>query len=95
MGLPGLFAYRSILAGGIPMESPNLRDKSVREQYRNDTACTNPEIAGDRLLPTISTGTPDIEDAVYELMKEKWLDEISQDTGYFHAAVNQNKSNSK
>ena len=95
MGLPGLFAYRSILAGGIPMEIPNLRDKSVREKYRNDVACTKPDIAGDRLLPTISTGTPEIEDAVYDLMKEKWLKEISEDTGYFHAAINQNKSDGK
>jgi predicted dehydrogenase len=51
MFLPGMFAYRSILKGGIPMEIPNLRDKAIREQWRNDTACTDPKAAGDMLLP--------------------------------------------
>lgn len=69
MFLPGMFAYRSILKGGIPMEIPNLRDKSVREQWRNDTACTDPKVAGDMLLPTCSKGTPDIDDGVYEYVK--------------------------
>jgi len=73
MFLPGMFAYRSILNGGIPMEIPNLRDKAVREQYRNDTACTDPRIAGNMLLPTTSAGTPEIEDKIYELVYEKWL----------------------
>ncbi|MBR2884793.1 MAG: Gfo/Idh/MocA family oxidoreductase, partial [Clostridia bacterium] len=62
MFLPGMFAYRSILAGGKAMEIPNLRDKAVREKYRNDTACTDPNVAGDMLLPTFSLGTPEIED---------------------------------
>lgn len=31
MFLPGMFAYRSILGGGIPMDIPNLRDKQERE----------------------------------------------------------------
>ena len=74
MFLPGMFAYRSVLAGGVPMEIPNLRDKAVRKQYRNDTACTDPKVAGDMLLPTLSVGTPEIEDAVYEVMRQKWLD---------------------
>ena len=68
MFLPGMFAYRSILAGGIPMAIPNLREKAVREQYRNDTACTDPKVAGDMLLPTMAIGTPEIPDEVYQLM---------------------------
>lgn len=72
MFLPGMFAYRSILKGGIPMEIPNLRDKAIREQWRNDTACTDPKVAGDMLLPTFSKGTPDIDDGVYEHMKQLW-----------------------
>ena len=91
MFLPGLFAYRSILNGGIPMEIPNLRDKAVREAYRNDTACTSPTAAGDQLLPTISTGTPDIPDEIYELMKEKWLKDLHSDSGYTSLAFHQNK----
>ena len=75
MFLPGMFAYRSILKGGIPVEIPNLRDKAVREQWRNDTACTDPKVAGDMLLPTFSKGTPDIDDGVYEHMKQLWQTE--------------------
>lgn len=69
MFLPGMFAYRSILNGGKPMPIPNLRDKAQRELWRNDTACTDPQVAGGMLLPTTSTGTPDIEDGVYEYVK--------------------------
>ncbi|MBR6789330.1 MAG: hypothetical protein IKM31_00525 [Oscillospiraceae bacterium] len=72
MFLPGMFAYRSILAGGIPMAIPNLRDKAEREKWRNDTACTDPKVAGDQLLPTSAKGTPEIEPDVYEKMKTLW-----------------------
>lgn len=74
MFLPGMFAYRSILKGGIPMAIPNLRDKKVREQYRQDTACTDPKTAGSMLLPTTSAGTPEIEESVYKIVREKWLE---------------------
>ncbi len=73
MFLPGLFAYRSILAGGISMEIPDLRDKEVREQWRNDTACTDPLVAGDMLLPTFSQGEAMIEDGVYDHIRALWL----------------------
>ena len=72
MFLPGLFAYRSILQGGIPLEIPDLRDNAVREQYRNDTACTDPKAAGDQLLPTTSKGTPEIPQEIYDSQREKW-----------------------
>lgn len=74
MFLPGLFAFRSILAGGIPMEIPNLRNKEEREKWRNDTACTDSKVAGDNLLPTKRGGTPEIEDAVYDRMKSLWIE---------------------
>lgn len=74
MFLPGLFAYRSILAGGVPVEIPNLRDKAVREQYHNDTACTDPKVAGDQLLPTAKGGTPKIGDEVYARVRQKWIE---------------------
>lgn len=89
MSLPGLFAYRSILAGGIPMEIPNLRIKEVRDQWRNDTACTIPEVAGDMLLPTFSKGTPEIDDAVYERVYKQWRQEFEADAGYTKAAFTQ------
>lgn len=72
MYLPGMFAYRSILAGGVSMEIPNLRDKAQRDRWRNDVACTTPAVAGDQLLPTVSTGTPQIDDAVYEHVRQLW-----------------------
>lgn len=88
MFLPGMFAYRSILAGGIPMEIPNLRDKSIRDKWRNDTACTDCKAAGDMLLPTFSKGTPEIDDAVYDHVKQLWLEELEEkDTNNYRAAV--------
>ncbi|MBT3378162.1 MAG: Gfo/Idh/MocA family oxidoreductase [Lentisphaerae bacterium] len=32
----GILGYRSALQGGIPLEVPDFRDKTVRETYRND-----------------------------------------------------------
>ncbi|MBQ8579157.1 MAG: Gfo/Idh/MocA family oxidoreductase [Oscillospiraceae bacterium] len=72
MFLPGMFAYRSILNGGKPMTIPNLRDKAQRELFRNDTACTDPRVAGDMLLPTTGGGTPDIDEGVYDYVKMLW-----------------------
>lgn len=89
MFLPGMFAYRSILAGGIPMDIPNLRNKDEREKWRNDTACTDPKVAGDMLIPTQFGGTPDIDDAVYEAVKKKWLDGQTEDGGYVDIALSQ------
>lgn len=72
MFLPGMFAYRSVLQGGIPVEIPNLRDKAVRELWRNDTACTDPKVAGDMLQPIFSKGVLDIPEAIYEDVRKKW-----------------------
>jgi hypothetical protein len=77
MGLCGIMAYRSVLNGGAPVEVPNMRDKAVREQYRNDVACTDPEVAGDQLIPSYSKGNPVIEDAIYDEMKRLWLENFA------------------
>ena len=79
MFLPGLFAFRSILNGSTPMQIPNLRNRSEREAWRNDVACTDPKVAGDMLLPTCKGGTPDIEDEVYEFVKHRWEEECASD----------------
>lgn len=89
MCLPGIFAYRSILAGGIPMEVPNMRDKAVRERYRHDNACTDPAVAGDQLLPTTKNGTPEIDPGVYDYMRQKWLEELESHTGYMEISMKQ------
>ncbi|MDD4699146.1 MAG: Gfo/Idh/MocA family oxidoreductase [Oscillospiraceae bacterium] len=72
MFLPGLFAYHSILNGSKPMQIPNLRDKSIRDDWRNDTSCTDPKVAKDMLLPTAKNGTPDINDGIYAHVKRLW-----------------------
>lgn len=79
MFLPGLFAYRSALEGGKPMAIPNLRNKEERELWRNDTACTDPKVAGDMLLPTSITGTPEVEEEVYERMKQLWAEDCKKE----------------
>ncbi len=89
MFLPGLFAYRSILAGGVPMDVPDLRDPAQREKWRGDVACTVPGAAGDQLLPTCSLGTPDIPDSVYEAVARKWEEE--KNGRYVKAVMNQGR----
>ena len=95
MGLVGMFAYRSILAGGIPMEIPNLRNKEEREKWRHDTACTDPKVAGDMLWPTFSKGTPDIPAEVYAEMKRKYEAEFAADEGYTAMAFRQSSGKKK
>lgn len=96
MFLPGLFAFRSILDGNIPKEIPNLRDKSIRDMWRNDTACTDPITAGDQLLPTFSKGTPQIEDGVYDHMKMLWQEECEKkDNNYRTMAFSQGSEDYK
>lgn len=72
MYLPGLFAYFSVLAGGVPMDIPNLRDRIQRDIWRNDTRCSDPKAAGDQLLPSFSKGNPDIPPEVYARVKRMW-----------------------
>ncbi len=74
MFLPGMFAYRSVLNGGIPMDIPNLRNKEEREIWRNDIACTDIKVAGDMLLPVFSQGNPEIDDSIYETVRQKFED---------------------
>ena len=74
MFLPGMFAYRSILQGNIPMAIPNLRNKAERDKWRNDTACTDPKVAGDQLLPCRPGGNPKIEQSVYDKQKALFIE---------------------
>ena len=72
MWLPGMFAYFSILDGSSSKKIPDLRDKAQRDQWRDNTACTFPDVAGDQLLPSNSLGTPEIDDSVYDHIKQIW-----------------------
>lgn len=89
MFLPGMFAYRSVLAGGIPMDIPDLRDKSIRDDWRNDTVCTDRNVAGDQWVPPFSKGEPEIAPGVYEHMKARWEQSIRAQDGYVKAAMTQ------
>lgn len=74
MGICGILAYKSILAGNIPIDVPNLRNPAEREAWRYDNACCSPEVAGDQLLPRTSHGEPEIPDSTYERVRQLWLD---------------------
>lgn len=89
MFLPGLFAYRSVLNGGIPMQIPDLRNKEEREKYRNDVMCTDPVVAGDQYIPVFSQGNPEIKPEVYEKMRKMWEIESGSNAGYAKAAFTQ------
>ena len=72
MFLPGLYAYRSILDGNQPKMIPNLRHKTERDMVRNDVRCTDPLVAKDQLIPCYSKGNPEVPEAVYQALKEKF-----------------------
>ncbi len=72
MCICGLLAFKSILAGGIPVDVPDLRDPAQRDKYRNDHACTFKYEAGDQLLPYSSYRLPEFPDSVYEEQKVLW-----------------------
>ncbi len=79
MALPGLFAHFSVLDGGKPKTIPNLREKSERDKYRNDTRCCDKEVAGDMLLPAYSKCEIEIPDEVYALVREKYLEDSKEE----------------
>ena len=70
MFLPGMFAYRSVLAGGSPMSVPNLRNKNERDRWRGDTSCTSRKFCGGKYVPSYSKGNQDIPEENYRRMKE-------------------------
>jgi hypothetical protein len=74
MGMSGILAYRSILAGNMPMQIPNFRNKEERDAWRGDNACTNPDVAGDQLLPVTSFPEKQapLPEEVYDRVKQMW-----------------------
>ena len=84
-----LIALCSILKGGVSLEIPNLRIREERDKWRNDTACTDPAVAGESLLPTTSLGTPEIDKQVYEEVYRLWRKDFDSDDGYTNAAMTQ------
>lgn len=78
MFLPGMFAYRSILKGGVTLDIPDLRDKNVRELYRNDNICVNPDVAGEQVIPSYSKQKLVVADEVYNKIRQQWLDSLGE-----------------
>lgn len=72
MGLCGIMAWRSVLAGNVPMEIPDLRDPAARDKWRHDNACCTESVAGDALLPKSSYPIPEIPDETYEEVRKQW-----------------------
>lgn len=62
MGMAGLLAHRSVIAGNAPVKIPDMRDRAQREAYRDDTFSWNDE-------PDI---TADIPDSVYDKVRSRW-----------------------
>ena len=67
----GHFANLSAIDGGVPKKIPNFRNKQEREVFRNDTACSFKDKAGDMLLPAVN-GCQDIPDEIYENVRKKF-----------------------
>ncbi len=69
MYLPGHFALRSAMAGGMPMDVPDLRDPAQRDKWRDDRTCTDPA-AGADFIPSYTKGIPDIPQENYDKLKQ-------------------------
>lgn len=91
MGLVGHFAYRSILAGGITLEIPNLRLPEERERWRYDVACVDRSVAGDAVWQSRREGNPEIPSEVYERQRELFERDLKSDSGYSSANFNSTK----
>lgn len=74
MGICGILAHRSILGGNIPVKVPNLRNKSERNAWRHDNACTNAEVAGDAVLPCSSYPERKLSPEETAANRKKWED---------------------
>ena len=95
MFLPGLLAYKSVLKGGVPVEVPNLRLKSERDKYREDTFCTDKKAGKDMYVPPFSKGEAEIPDEIYKLMYKKWQEDLVSDSGYTNDAFTQGRITDK
>ncbi len=73
MGICGLLAWRSCLNGNTPMDIPDLSRPEERDKWRNDNACTNPELAGEQVLPVTSYNqSREVPDSVYDRVRILW-----------------------
>ncbi len=73
MGICGILAFRSIMAGNQPMKVPNLRNKEERDAWRHDNICTNPDVAGEDLLPTTAYPEKPLTEEEAAALRQRWL----------------------
>ncbi|MFA7673731.1 MAG: Gfo/Idh/MocA family oxidoreductase [Clostridia bacterium] len=73
MGICGILGYRSVLDNSRKTDIPDFRNIKERDKYRNDNACTTPEVAKEQLLPKSSFGEPEIPDSVYDDVRQLWM----------------------
>jgi predicted dehydrogenase len=72
MSIVGILAYQSALAGGIPLDVPDFRDETQRQDYENDHWSPDPERAGPgQPLPSV-TGDIQPSPEATELAKSVW-----------------------
>lgn len=73
MTIVGTIGFRSIMEGNIPLEIPDLRDKSIREKYRNDHYCCNPKYSGEgEPIASSRFEKVEIKDEVYDRIREEY-----------------------
>ena len=77
MGMCGIMAWRSVLAGNVPMDIPDFRILPERDRFRNDNACCTPEVAGESLLPKTSHRDYTFPDELYDEVRKQWLKQDS------------------
>lgn len=78
MGICGILAFRSILAGNKPMKVPDLRDPAQRDEWSHDNACTNAAVAGSQVLPCSSYPEKPLPEEEAKANRAKWLEAHSQ-----------------
>lgn len=73
MTLPGTMAYRSILEGNVPVDIPDMRNKEIREAYRNDRWCLDPKLnVLDQPVSSSSFEDIVISDEIYKKQAEEY-----------------------
>jgi hypothetical protein len=79
MTLPGTLGYRSIVNGNIPLDVPDLRNKKIRDRYRDDHWCLDPKMAGPG-QPTSSCATESVNppDSFYRKQVAMYREAMAQ-----------------
>ena len=74
MSMCGILGFRSILNDHRPFDIPDFREKAQRDMWRYDTACTDPAVAGEQLLPSSKYGDHPVSDEEYAALRKQWCE---------------------